>query len=105
MLKKDLLVAIDNFCAWPDPLFVYKLTIERVIEFSNNFIAHYGISKQTRSDPRMIFISERYKLICSLFQIRNLTCTLRDHRGNGRIDLSIRTITQRLPTNKSTILK
>ena len=37
--KKYLLVAVDNFFAWPDALFLHKPTIKKVIEFLKIYIA------------------------------------------------------------------
>ena len=37
--KKYLLVALDIFSAWPDALFLHKLTTKKVIEFLKNYIS------------------------------------------------------------------
>ena len=103
--KKYLLVAIDNFSAWPDALFLHKLTTKKVIEFLKNFVSQYGIPKQIRSDPGTVFTSEEFKTFCRNFQINHVTCPVRDHRGNGKIERLIRTINERLRTNKNIVLK
>ena len=103
--KKFLLVAIDNFSALPDALFLHKPTTKKVIEFLKNYISQYGILKQIRSDPGTAFTSEEFKTFCPNFQINHVTCPVRDHRGNGKIERLIRTINERLRTNKNIVLK
>ena len=103
--KKYLLVAIDNFSAWPDALFLHKPTTKKVIEFLKNYISQYGIPKQIRSDQGTVFTSEEFKTFCRNFQINHVTCPVRDHRGNGKIKRLIRAINERLRTNKNIVLK
>ena len=103
--KKYMLVAIDNYSAWPDALFLHKPSTKNVIEFLKNYIAQYGIPKQIRTDPGTAFTSEKFKAFCNQFQIKHITCPVRDHRGNGKIERLIRTINERLRTNKSIVLK
>ena len=103
--KKYLLVAIDNFSAWADALFLHKPTTKKVIEFLKNYTSQYGIPKQIRSDPGTAFTSEEFKTFCRNFQINNVTCPVRDHRGNGKIEELIRIINERLRTNKNIVLK
>ena len=103
--KKYLLVAIDNFSAWSDALFLHKPTTKKVIEFLKNYISQYGISEQIRSDTGRAFTSEEFKTFCRNFKINHVTCPVRDHRGNGKIERLIRTINERLRTNKNIVLK
>ena len=103
--KKYLLVAVDNYSAWPDALFLHKPTTKKVIEFLKTYVAQYGIPKQIRSDPGSVFTSEEFKTFCRQFQIKHVTCPVRDHRGNGKIERLIRTLNERLRTNKNIILK
>ena len=105
MEKKYFLVAIDNYSAWPDALFLHKPTTKKVIEFLKNYVAQYGIPKQIRSDPGSVFTSEEFKTFCRQFQIKHVTCPVRDHRGNGKIERLIRTLNERLRTNRNIILK
>ena len=100
-----MLVEIDNYSAWPDALFLHKPTTKKVIEFFKNYVAQYGIPKQIRSDPGSVFTSEEFKTFCQQFQIKHVTCPVRDHRGNGKIERSIRTLNERLRTNRNLILK
>ena len=103
--KKYMLVAIDNYSAWPDALFLHKPSTKNVIEFLKNYIAQYGIMKQIRTDLGTAFTSEKFKAFCNQFQIKHITCPVRDHRGNGKIERLIRTINERLRTNKNIVPK
>ena len=68
-------------------------------------MAKYGIPKQIRSHPGSVFTSEEFKTFCQQFQIKHITCPVRDHRGNGKIERLIRTLNERLRTNRNIILK
>ena len=68
-------------------------------------MAQYGIPKQIRSDPGSVFTSEEFETFCRQFQIKHVTCPVRDHRGNGKIERLIRTLNERLRTNRNIILK
>ena len=50
-------------------------------------------------------MSESFKNFCQQFHIKHVTCPVRDHRGNGKIERLIRTINERLRTNKNIIVK
>ena len=67
-------------------------------------MAQYGIPKQIRSDPGSVFTSEEFKTFCRQFQMTHVTCPVRDHRGNGKIERLIRTLNERL-RNRNIILK
>ena len=68
-------------------------------------MAQYGIPKQIRSHPGSVFTSEEFKTFCQQFQIKHITCPVRDHRGNGKIERLIRSLNERLRTNRNIILK
>ena len=61
--------------------------------------------KQIRSDPGTVFTSEEFKTFCRKFQINHITCPMRDQRGIGKMERLIRTINERLRTNKNLVLK
>ena len=63
------------------------------------------LPKQIRTDPGTAFTSEKFISFCSQIQIKHITCPVRDHRGNSKIERLIRTINERLRTNKNIILK
>ena len=50
-------------------------------------------------------MSERFARFCAQFGVEHITCPLRDHRGNGKIERLTRTINERLRTNRQIITK
>ena len=60
--------------------------------------------KKIRTDPGTVFTSEQFARFCTQFGIEHITCPVRDHRGNGKIERLIRTINERLRTNKQIIV-
>ena len=103
-MKKYLLVSIDHFSGWPDAKFLYKPTTKKVLEFLKQYIAQYGVPKKMRTDPGTVFMSEAFRKFCNQFCIEHITCPVRDHKGNGKIERLIRTINERLRANKRIIL-
>ena len=57
-----------------------------------------------RTDPGTVFTSEQFARFCTQFGIEHITSPVRDHRGNGKIERLIRTINERLRTNKQMIV-
>ena len=51
-----------------------------------------------------MFVSEAFAKFCREFGVEHIVCPVRDHRGNGKIERLIRTINERLRTNKQIIL-
>ena len=98
--KKYLLVSVDNHSGWPDALFLTNPTADKVIEFLVEYLLKNGIPKRIRTDPRTAFKSEKFKTICKEKLIEHVICPVRDHRGNGKVERMIRTINERLRTNK-----
>ena len=49
-------------------------------------------------------MSEAFAQFCKLIGIEHITCPVRDHRGNGKIERLIRTINEGLRANKHIIL-
>ena len=62
-------------------------------------------SKTNQIGPGSVFTSEEFKTFCQKFQIKHVTCPVRDHRGNGKIEPLTRTLNERLRTNRNIILK
>ena len=60
--------------------------------------------KKIRTDPGTVLTSEQFAQFCTQFGIEHITCPVRDHRGNGKIERLIRTINERLRTNKQIIV-
>ena len=77
---------------------------EKIIEFLKQYCAQYGVPKKIRTDPGTVFVSEQFTQFCKQFGIEHITCPIRDHRGNGKIERLIRTINERLRTNKQVFL-
>ena len=59
----------------------------------------------TRTDPAIIFRSKKVKEFCRKRYIEHIQCPIRDHKGNGKIERLIRTINERLRTNKEIVIK
>ena len=102
--KTYLLVSVDLFLGWPDAHFLHSPTTRKVIEFLKQYIAQYGISKKIRTDPVTVFVSEAFIQFCEKFGTNHIICPIRDHKGNGKIEQLIRTINDRLRTNRRIIL-
>ena len=102
--KKYLLVSVDHFSGWPDAKFLHSPTTRKVIEFLKQYFAQYGVPKKIRTDPGTVFVSEAFNQFCERFGINHVICPIGDHRGNGKIERLIRTINDRLRTNRQIIL-
>ena len=85
---KYLLVSIDHSSGWPESKFLGKPTTERAIEFLKNYIARHGVPQIIRSDPATIFKSKRFKEFCKERLVQHVECPIRDHRGNGMVELN-----------------
>ena len=103
--KKYLLVSIDNKSNWPDAMFLSKPTTKDVSEFLNNYVATYGIPKSIKTDPGTAFTSRKFQEFCDKNFIKHIKCPIQDHRGNGKIERLIRTVNERLRTNKQVVLR
>ena len=75
-----------------------------VIEFLKQYCAQYGVPKKIRTDPGTVFVSEAFFQFCKQFVMEHITCPIRDHTGNGKIERLIRTINERLRPNRQVIL-
>ena len=102
--KKYLLVSVDNHSGWPDALFLPNPTTEKVIEFLSEYTAANGIPKRIRTETGTVFKSEKFKQFCIKHLFDHTVCPVRDHRGNGKVERMIRTINERLRTNKEIII-
>ena len=103
--KKETLVSVNHFSGLPEAKLSGKLTTERVIEFLKNYIARHGISRAKITDPVNIFGSKRNKKFCLKRLLKLIECSVRDHRGNGKIERLMRTINERLPTNEQIVMR
>ena len=97
------MVPVDNRSGWPTALFLPNSTTHRVIEFLTEFIATNGIPKRIGTDPGTAFKSQKFKQFCGRYFIEHIICPLKDHRGNVKVERMIRTINERLRTNKKIV--
>ena len=103
--KKYLLVSVDNNSGWPDAMFLPNPTAEKVIEFLLEYLAKNGIPKRIRTDPGTVFTGDKFKAFCREKFIQHIVCPRRDHRGNGKVERMIRTVNERLRTNRNIIVQ
>ena len=68
------------------------------------YLAQFGVPKKIRTDPGTVFVSEEFARFCRQFGIEHIICLVRDHRRNGKNERLIRTINERLRTNKQIIV-
>ena len=68
------------------------------------YIAQYGVQKKIKTDPGTVFVTEEFTKFRRQFGIEHITCPVRDHRGNGKIERLIRTINERLRANKQIVV-
>ena len=99
-----MLVSIDHFSNWPDARFLHRPTKKKVIEFLKQYIAQYGVPRKIRTDPGTVFVSEAFAEFCREFGVEHIICPVRDHRANEKFERLIRTINERLRTNKQIIV-
>ena len=71
-----------------------KPTTEKIIEFLKRYIVRHGIPQNIRTDAATIFRSKRFIFFCANRHIQ----------GIGKIERLIRTINERLRTNKLMVL-
>ena len=98
--KRYMLVTIDHYTGWPEAKLLRKPNTDEVTEFLKKYITGHGIPKTIRTDPAKIFRSNTFEEFCRNWFINHVECPIKDHRGNGKIERLIRTINERLRTNK-----
>ena len=76
------------------------LTTNKIIEFLERYIADNDISKKILTDPGTAFTSNKFKKFWQKDFIQHIKCRVYDHRANGKVERLIRTINERLRTNK-----
>ena len=103
--KKYLLVSVDNNSGWPDAMFLPNPSAEKVVEFLLEYIATNGIPKRIRTDPGTVFKGEKFQRFCVERYIQHVICPIRDHRGNGKVERMIRTLNERLRTNRKVVVE
>ena len=86
-------------------IFLPNLTTDRVIEFLAEYKATNCIPKRIRTNTGTAIKSEKFKQFCEKCLIEHIICPIRDHRGNGKSERMIRTINERLRTNKKIVVE
>ena len=86
-------------------MFLPNPTAEKVFEFLLEYIAKNGIPKRIRTDPGTVFTGDKFKAFCREKFIQHIVCPRRDHRGNGKVERMIRTVNERLRTNRNIIVQ
>ena len=74
------------------------------MEFVTEYISKNGSPKKIQTDPGKAFKSEKFEQFCTERFIDHVICPVRDHRGNGKVERMIRTINERLRTNKNILV-
>ena len=88
----------------PEAKILRKPNTEKVIEVLKKYITRHRIHRTIRTGPATIFKSQKFKEFCKEWYINHIECPIKDHRGNGKIERLIRTINERLRTNKKVIV-
>ena len=97
--KKYILVAIDHFSAYPIPKFVKSTKIKGVENFLRKYICGKRISQIIRTVQASDLMRNKFKAFREEFGLRQITCPVYDHRGNGKVERLIRTTNERLRAN------
>ena len=86
-------------------MFLPKPLADRVVKFLPEYIAMNGIPKRIRTDPGTVFTGEKFQQFCKERFIQHIICLIRDHRRNGKVGRMIRTVNERLRTNRNLVVK
>ena len=85
-----------DYNAWmPDLMFLSDPTADTVIEFLREYISINGISERIKTDPGTLFKTRTYNKFCKVVCIGSVVCSVRDHRGIGKVESMIRAINER----------
>ena len=86
-------------------MFLPNPSADKVAEFLLEYIATNGIPKRIRTDPGTVFKGEKFQHFCKERYNQHIFCPIRDHRGNGKVGRMIRTLTERLRTNRKRVVQ
>ena len=98
-------MSIASKGGWPEAKFLSKPNTAAILEFLKNYRALFGTPKRIRTYPRSPFRSDKFRQFCQESFIVHIECPIREHRGNGKIERCIRTLTERLRTYKRILLE
>ena len=94
---------MDKNSGWPGGLFLPNPTADKVVEFMSQYLALYGIPKRIRTDPENAFRSEKFREFCQENFISRKMCPIRVRRRIGKVERMIRTLNERLGTEKEIV--
>ena len=86
-------------------MFLPNPSADKVVEFSLEYIATNGIPKRIRSDPGQYSREKNFQQFSKERFIQHIICPIRDHRGNGKVERMIRTLNERLRTNRKIVVQ
>ena len=91
---------VDSHSGWPDTLFLPNAASGNVPKGLTYDIAKIAKPKKFRTDLGTVFKSETFEKFCKENFIEHIIYPVRDHRENGSVERKIRTINERLRTDK-----
>ena len=97
--KKYLLVAIDQFSAYPTLKFVKNTAIKEVTEFLRKCISDNGNPQKLRTDQATVFMGNEFRQFRKELGMRHVVCPIYDHWENGKVGRLVGTINERLRAN------
>ena len=63
------------------------------------------VERRSRTDPGTAFKSGKFEKFCREYYINHIICPVKDHRGNGKVERMIKTLNERLRTQKNVVLE
>ena len=75
-----------------------------IILFDQNMNAN-DVERRSRTDPGTAFESGKFEEFCREYYINHIICPVKDHRGNGKVERMIKTLNERLRTQKNVVLE
>ena len=63
------------------------------------------VERRSRTDPGTAFKSGNFEEFCREYYINHIICPVKDHRGNGKVERMIKTLNERLRTQKNVVLE
>ena len=97
--KKYLLVSVDHYSGWPEAKFLRKPNTEKVIDILKKYITRHGISRTIITDPATTLEAINSRILQRMVH-KPHRMPNKNHRGKGEKERLIRTINERLRTNK-----
>ena len=86
-------------------MFLPNPSADKVVDFLLEFKATNGIPKRIRTDPGTVFKGAKFQQFFKERFLQHITCPIRDHRGNGKVERMIRTLNERLRTNRKIVVQ